>query len=361
MSSVAPEQDLLASIENGDASRRILEFAARGFVPLAPAELVRAVGSIIATGDPELAPLAEETFRGFEAAALKGAVQSATVRAEQLDVIARRTHDNEVLERLLLHRAVSDDTLTWLAERVGPWLQDVLVTNQIRLLAAPIIVERLFENPQLSSDIRRRADEFLEEFFLKKERERDELEAAAAAAAAEDEALRAAAAQQQAQLASVLPEAEEDDLDSPGREVQLPPDDDQSLVARLSTLSVAQRVQLAYRGTKEERLFLVRDNNRLVSMAVLKSPKTRDADAQIIANMKNVSEDVLRTIGQRRDWLRRYSILSALVKNPRSPIDVTVPLVIRLQPRDVRVLAKDRNVPEAVRVSAKRIAARYET
>ncbi len=66
MSADAPELDLLAAIESGQAPRRILEFAARGFVPLSPGDLVRAVGSILASGDPELVPLCEETFRTFD-------------------------------------------------------------------------------------------------------------------------------------------------------------------------------------------------------------------------------------------------------------------------------------------------------
>ena len=82
MSSAEPEVDLLSSIERGEAPRRILEFAARGFVPLPPSELVRVIGTILASEDPELGPLAEETFRGFSAEDLKRSVLSDHVRPE---------------------------------------------------------------------------------------------------------------------------------------------------------------------------------------------------------------------------------------------------------------------------------------
>ncbi|HSB35525.1 MAG TPA: hypothetical protein VLH41_01540, partial [Thermoanaerobaculia bacterium] len=104
----------------------------------------------------------------------------------------------------------------------------------------------------------------------------------------------------------------------------------------------------------------IRDPNRLVATAVLKSPKTREADAETIANMKSVSEDVLRAIAFRREWLRRYSIMAALVRNPRSPIDATLPLVLRLNHTDQKKLAMDRNVPEALRASARREVARRD-
>jgi hypothetical protein len=108
-------------------------------------------------------------------------------------------------------------------------------------------------------------------------------------------------------------------------------------------------------------MFLVQDRNRLVSAAALKSPKTREADAESIANMKSVSEDVLRGIAFRRDWMRHYSVLRALVRNPRSPIDVTLGLVMKLNAKDMKVLAGDRNVPEAVRSTARREVARKES
>jgi hypothetical protein len=337
MSAASPESELLAQIESGQASRQVFEFAARGMLPLPPGELVRAVAVVLTSHDGALVSIAKETFAGFVSEDLKEAVLTPGVRSMQLDTIARNTTDASVLEPLIRHKAVADETLAWLAERIEPHLQDVLVTNQIRLIAAPVIVERLFENPRLSTDIRRRADEFLEEFFLKKEREIH------------------------GEVPEAEPEAPEPDPEAPKEEEPvLSEEEKKSLFARLSTMPVLHRIRLAYRGNKEERLYLVRDTNRLVTAAVLKSPKTREADAEIIANMKSVSEDVLRSIGLRKQWLRKYGILAALVKNPRSPIDVTLPLVMRLTHRDQKVLAGDRNVPDAIRASARREVARRE-
>ncbi len=350
MSSAEPGFDLLASIESGKADRRILEFAARGFVPLGPSDLVRAVAAVLHGGDPALSAIGEGTFRTFSLDVLLGAVLSEGIKPWQLDVIARHCQDQKVLEPLIRSRGVSDETLAWLAERVPPYLQDVIVTNQARLLAAPVIVERLFENPELSSDIRRRADEFLEEFFLKKERlarERDALETIR-------------------NLEEDLPEAEEvEETGKPGRPPTDPlqalsEDEKKSLFSRVALMNVTQKIKLGYTGTREERLFLVHDSNRLVSAAVLKSPKTNEADAEVIANMKSVSEDVLRSIGNRREWLKKYSILLALARNPRAPAMTTLPLVARLTAKDQKTLSTDRNIPEVVRVTARRAMQRRE-
>ena len=80
-----------------------------------------------------------------------------------------------------------------------------------------------------------------------------------------------------------------------------------------------------------------------------------------LTNMKSVAEDVLRGITFRRDWMRHYGIMRNIVKNPRSPIDVTLALVMRLNAKDQKTLAGDRNVPEAVRAFARREVSRKET
>lgn len=347
MVEVGPDVDLLSSIEGGTADRRILEFAARGFVPLPPAELVRAVATISASGDAGLVALADETLKTFDTDALCAAVLSKGVRTDQLEVIARRSSDGRVLEPLIQARAVSDETLAWLAERVGAELQDVLITNQVRLLAAPFIVERLFENPQLSADIRRRADEFLEEFFLKKLREEsgEELDEAIEEIKAEGE---------------TAPEAAVETSPAIGPDGDLTEEASLSLFSRVAGLSIVQRIRLAWRGSREERLFLVRDRNRLVCTAVLKSPKTSEGDVEAIAKMKSVSEDVLRIVGMNRHWTRRYPVALALVRNPRTPIDISVGMVNWLQAKDQKALAADRNVPDAVRAFARRAVSRRD-
>jgi hypothetical protein len=137
-------------------------------------------------------------------------------------------------------------------------------------------------------------------------------------------------------------------------------DEKKSMFARMALMPVIHRIKLAYTGTREERLFLVHDTNRLVSAAVLKSPKTNEAEAEMIANMKSVSEDVLRAIGNRREWLKKYSIILALAKNSRAPVATTIPLIPRLSARDQKTLSTDRNIPEVVRVTARRMVSRRD-
>ena len=117
---------------------------------------------------------------------------------------------------------------------------------------------------------------------------------------------------------------------------------------------MARRIALAMKGTREERAILIRDPNRIVTAAVLSSPKMNDTEVAAIAKMQNVSEDVLRTIAKNRAWLKNYSVVLAVVKNPKTPVALSMNLMARLSEKDLKLLSTDRNVPDVLRTQARR-------
>jgi hypothetical protein len=127
---------------------------------------------------------------------------------------------------------------------------------------------------------------------------------------------------------------------------------------KLAMLVVAERIKVAMQGSREERSILVRDPNRLVSSAVLSSPKLTESEVEAIARMTNVSDEVLRIIGTNRTWTKNYPVIAALTRNPKTPVGVALTLLPRLIERDVKVLSTDRNVPEPIRLSARKIYSR---
>ena len=126
----------------------------------------------------------------------------------------------------------------------------------------------------------------------------------------------------------------------------------------LHAMTVPQRLKMAMKGSREQRAVLVRDNNRMIAAAVLSSPKLAETEVEAFARMANVSEDVLRTISMNRSWMRRQAVATALVKNPKTPATISLFLLPRMQQRDVKNLAIDRNVPEALRLNAKKMMQR---
>ncbi len=137
-------------------------------------------------------------------------------------------------------------------------------------------------------------------------------------------------------------------------------EDDDAASGHVSSLSVNERVKLARKGTREERAQLIRDPNRMVATSVLTSPKLTESEVEAFAKMTNVSEDVLRAIAGNRGWVKNYGVMAGLARNPKTPPGVSMPLLQRLSLRDVKIVAADRNVPEALRLAAKGIVARTQ-
>jgi hypothetical protein len=125
----------------------------------------------------------------------------------------------------------------------------------------------------------------------------------------------------------------------------------------LSSLGVPARLKIAMKGTREQRAVLIRDPNRMISAAVLSSPKLSETEIESFARMSNVSEDVLRTIGRTRGWVRKQAVAAALVKNPKTPTGISLPLLPRMTPRDLKILTTNRNVPEVLRLTARKLVA----
>lgn len=123
----------------------------------------------------------------------------------------------------------------------------------------------------------------------------------------------------------------------------------------LSSLSVLERMKLAMKGTREQRAVLVRDSNKLVASAVLSSPKLTETEIEAFTKMGNVTEDVLRTIGMNRSWLKNYGIAAGLCRHTKTPPALAMQLIHRLNERDLRSLQNDRNVREGLRALAKKI------
>ena len=124
---------------------------------------------------------------------------------------------------------------------------------------------------------------------------------------------------------------------------------------KIAWMTVAERVQLAIKGSRDERLLLIRDSNKMVARAVLHSPKISENEVESISQMRNVNDEVLRLVGSSRVWAKNYIITHNLVRNPRAPIGVTLRLLNLLMPRDIKALSRNKNIPEVIRKSAHRL------
>jgi hypothetical protein len=128
-----------------------------------------------------------------------------------------------------------------------------------------------------------------------------------------------------------------------------------TLLQRVARMSSAEKIKTALTGNQEERLLLIRDSNKVVARAVLQSPKVSDMEIENMASMKNVTEEVLRLIAMNRKFAKSYNVVRSLINNPRLPIDVGLPLLNRLNERDLKGLGLNKNVAEVIRGMAAKI------
>ena len=138
------------------------------------------------------------------------------------------------------------------------------------------------------------------------------------------------------------------------------PADEEEAKKLLSLMTVLERMKLAMRGSREQRAALVRDPNKLVATAVLSSPKVSEPEIESFAKMTTVSEEVLRVIGSNRIWTRNYGVVAGLARNPKTPTGIALNFVQRLNERDMKQIASDRNVPEPVRLAVRKFLSKSQ-
>jgi hypothetical protein len=129
----------------------------------------------------------------------------------------------------------------------------------------------------------------------------------------------------------------------------------QTLLARLTSMNVVDRIQLAIKGGREERMLLIRDSNKIVQRGVLQSARLTDSEVESFAAMTNVTAEVLRLISMNRAFMKNYVVVKNLAKNPKTPLDVSLRLLQRLTAPDLKLLTTNKNIPETLKSTATKL------
>lgn len=360
-------ETVLSRLKKGGVPLQVRQSAARGVLPVGHEELLAILIYLQNDSEPEVCENARNTLENeFSENLLKTILESPSAPAEILEYYGRFPFHSEVLlEVVIENKATPDSTIAAIAEQVEPRFIDLVLVNLMRLLRSPFILEALERNSRATPDITRRLGEIREEFFEKRNnfipihRTR-----------AEDKALKAQMDQEEAletkdesfTYSGEMKEGEDvahltlESLADDGYVTfeEMPEDQKLSTIQKIARMTVAERVQTALKGSREERIILIRDSNRIVASSVLESPKLTDSEVEAIALMKNVSEDILRLVGTRREFAKSYTVIHNLVRNPRTPVATSLGMLNRILTNDLRTLSRNKNVPEVIRKTAQR-------
>jgi hypothetical protein len=389
---------------------------ARGLLPTTADVQLAACYAMALSDDVEVSAAAKEHLRSMPTKQVISSIGTRSHPKILEFLIEYRTPDFELDECIGMLRSANNRTVRLIARRAHGDLCDLLSRNHERLLVTPDIYCELHANPSCANDVLALAKGFLrmqrclpdvpdqrpfeqnDEATEKVEAVSDPVETAepsvdaqvlstaemdleaeieAALLGKQSPALLKAQEQSLALFDMDAIDAADDEDDSLGafqfdftdeadqftfdltrdRAVgdHASPEERLSLEQKISGLTVGQKIKLAYRGNISARKLLIRDTNKIVASAVVKSGRLSDQEVANFAANKNLDNDVLREIAANREWTRKYPVKVALINNPKTPVGVAVRFVASMQKKDLLSLTRNRNIPSVVSQAANRL------
>jgi hypothetical protein len=313
----------VARIVAKNAPREMQHAAARGAASLQTAEWLTVFLFFIHGKDPELRAEAEQSLRQLPVTDLLSVTGDKNVHPQILDLIARfRYAELALMEPLLLNPAVAYRTLVELAGRCEGAVLSLIADNDKLLSAAPDIMNAIIANPKADNELKFRFGW-------------------------QDPSVTVSRQQEQ-------PPAPADDLAAVG-EIEELEEENLSKYQLALEFGVADKIKFALTGDKEWRSIFLKDNNKLVCAAVMKNPRITEGEVLMVAKNRSANEELIRMINLNREWLKNYEIRKALVMNPRTPLPKALRYMASLTEKDVRELAKSKNVSQVIVNNARRM------
>lgn len=332
--------DIISSIKAGQATQEQKISALKALHQMSPSVAIDIITLLWGDSDTAVSEFAQKIVRESSEEAIANYILMEDVTSEKLDQLSKIFSEKaSVLEAIILNPTTSDATIKYLASFCESAQLELILLDKPRISRVPSIMDDILGNPRLKTELKALIEKdkgstmgglYPTEFMKSRPTPRLMLMASA-----------------EAQVDEVISKTEQiEDQDERKKSVQ----------QQLLMMNIPQKIQFAIKGPREGRIYLVRDANKIVSSAVLKSPKVSEADVEGFAKMRNVSEDILRQISETRHWMRNLGIVEALAKNPKTPVPVTIRLLPRLSKLTVRTISLSRDVPEAVQKMALKLS-----
>ena len=308
--------------------------AARGALPMSGPNLVTVLFIFYHGENEELKKESLGTFKTLPAKILLSALANADMHFSIIDLIVRvRYRDALVMEAAMAHPAVGLRSLQFLAEHASGDVLDMLSHNDQLLIKVPALRTAIINNPKADKVMKLR----LGWVEPAPEPEQEPEPVARSEVAAE---------------ASGEEKTEDEELG------ELDEDEEGlSKYQELQTMVVAEKIKMALTGDKEWRTLLIREANKMVNTAVLKNPRIGEGEVLAVAKNRSASDELIRIILLNREWLKNYDMKKALVVHPRTPLQKAMRFMTFLSEKDIRELAKSRNVSSAIVNNARRMLA----
>ncbi len=326
--------------------------AAKALVPLSPSDMASVLFMLMYDGDTNVRDTAGKTAVSLPDRITSSAFRDEGVPAPVLGWYLTLYGANDVYaEMLILNGNTPDAAVATIAGTCNQRTAEIIGSNQLRILRHDDIIRQLARNPVTVGALIDGVCDFAVRNGLNLPDVPQMLEARVRLFGADA---------QEPDPADAAPTADqliaEYGMDQPGADVAPPLEEGKKLTLsqRISKMSIAEKIKLATKGNKECRGILIRDSNKLVAVAVIRSPRITDGEVLAQAQNKVANDEVLRVISNNREWIRVYAVKLALVKNPKVHQGTTIKFLNQLHDADVKALARDKNVPGNIQMLAKK-------
>ncbi|MCD6582983.1 MAG: hypothetical protein J7K90_14405 [Desulfuromusa sp.] len=302
--------------------------AARGALPMSGHNLVTVLFVFYHGENQELKGEALSTLQTLPAQILLAALSQAELHPSIIDLIVKlRYQDSVVMQSALAHRMIGIKSLLFLAESGTGDVLDMLSHNDEILRKTDALRTAIINNSHADKQMKLRLG-WVEPVTKP-----------------EPEAVSETPSE---------PEAEEANEDDSFIDEELE-GEALSKYQELQEMTVADKIKMALTGDKEWRNLLIRESNKQVNTAVLNNPRISEGEALNVAKNLSSSEELIRIVLLNRDWVKLYEMKKLLVVHPRTPLQTAVRYMAFLSEKDIRTLAKSRNVTQAIVNNAKRM------
>jgi hypothetical protein len=308
---------------------------AKGLAPVPPAVLLSSWAYFSLSSQEALRKASLESLASYPEKSVL-AVLSGRLPHWALHFYAIQFEKSEnLLEAILLNEATPNLVFILVASSCSERLTTIIANNQERIIESPEIVLALEKNPKNLKSNTDRLRQFLRLAGIFVAEPGAKAPVDAPAALAESPALEAS--------------VETLDQENLSEEKRL------SLLNYINTLTTGAKVKLALKGNKEARAILVRDTNKTVSTAVLRSPRINENEIVLFSSLKHLSEDVIRDISRNPTWTKNYGIKLNLVNHPKTPLQDAMGFIKFLVLRDLNDVSRSKTVAPPIRKAAKQL------
>ena len=325
-----------------NSPKQVKLMAASGSIPLNPKDLVVVLYVLCADKDVEIKRKAISTLRTFSTKLIVNMMDT-DLHPGIIDFLVRYHMESaSFYEKAVFNKNTTEKTLVFLAALPDSGLLELIISNEERILQSRILYHTLIMNEAVSGALKSRLVELVEgRYVADSQVQKESVEEPGDDAGGGEES------------ADGTDRGTEDGVKD-GAEAEDEDDADLNIEQRIRNMSAAEKIKFAALGNKEARTLLLRDASKTVVRAVMHSPKLTEEEVIGIAKSKQSNDEAIRMITRNKEWMKMYAVKLGLATNPKTPTGVAIRLIPYLNIKDVKDIAKSKNVPSVIANTAKK-------